>query len=377
MKYMGSKQTMLLNGLGETIAANVKGRKRVVDLFCGSGAVAWHCAEHTDRPVIAVDLQRYAVALAAGLITRTRPVDSLHVGDRWLATARRSRSRTRLWREWSRLDVDVLNLRKRDVLAARAMCSSEDGGMVWNAYGGHYFSPAQALTFDLLKATLPERSDERSVALAALIATASRCAASPGHTAQPFRPTQSARPFIGTAWAKDPLDEAQVFLDAFASRFARKRGHAYVGDAVVEASTLTSDDLVILDPPYSAVQYSRFYHVLETVAAGYEGEVTGAGRYPPLTERPSSDFSLKSQADGALDELLGALSEMGCSVILTFPAADASNGLSGERVKKLARQYFRVLSTKVAGRFSTLGGNNDHRQARHDSEELILALKPL
>ncbi|MCB9133375.1 MAG: DNA adenine methylase [Anaerolineales bacterium] len=58
------------------------------------------------------------------------------------------------------------------------------------------------------------------------------------------------------------------------------------------AATLNNNDLVFVDPPYSSVQYSRFYHVLETVAL----EVTVARLQEfrkistSINERPQSAF---------------------------------------------------------------------------------------
>ena len=80
---------------------------------------------------------------------------------------------------------------------ARLLCQRRSRiGPIWNAYGGYYHSPVQALTFDYLLKYLPQREPERSVCLAAAISAASTCSASPGHTAQPFRPSETAGPFL-------------------------------------------------------------------------------------------------------------------------------------------------------------------------------------
>jgi hypothetical protein len=152
-------------------------------------------------------------------------------------------------------------------------------------------------------------------------------------------------------------------------------GEARVGDANDVAETLEKHDLVFVDPPYSGVHYSRFYHVLETIARGQCSNVEGVGRYPPASERPSSLYSQKSEALGALDELLETLSRVGCTVILTFPAGKCSNGLSGGVVEATAGEYFDVFKRVVRTRFSTLGGDNSHRRARKLSNEMILLLK--
>ena len=77
----------------------------------------------------------------------------------------------------------------------------------------------------------------------------------------------------------------------------------------------------------------------------------------------------------ALDKLLQKISNKKASAIITFPANDCSNGLSGKTVKEIASKYFRVSHEIIKGRFSTMGGNNNNRPARHASEELVLVLE--
>ena len=72
-------------------------------------------------------------------------------------------------------------------------------------------------------------------------------------------------------------------LNVISLQFASKKGSAVVADANATAKTLKAGDIAFIDPPYSGVQYSRFYHVLETVAKGECGVVSGTGRYPTRT----------------------------------------------------------------------------------------------
>lgn len=44
------------------------------------------------------------------------------------------------------------------------------------------------------------------------------------------------------------------------------------------ASRHTGQEIVFINMPCSAIQYSRFYHILEAVAVGGYSEVLGAGR---------------------------------------------------------------------------------------------------
>jgi adenine-specific DNA-methyltransferase len=375
MKYMGSKRWMLENGLGQLLLERSKGANRIVDLFCGAGSVAWYAAEKTRLPVLATDLQQYAVVLARAVLSRRKPLSPRSIEKLWLEHVISFRPTSALWKEAQTLDQETVTERK--VEEARTLCQKPSSvGPIWSAYGGHYFSPSQALTFDYMIKFLPRKEPEKSVCLAAAISAASKCAASPGHTAQPFRATGGGMKFLREAWSRDPISMAKRALEDICPRHARTLGDASVNDAMKITSKLKPTDLVVVDPPYSNVQYSRFYHVLETIARGECKSVTGVGRYPPIQERPQSEFSNKGQSRTALERLLRALAKVGATAIITFPAGEASNGLSGRIVINAACKWFDVEKQVVKGRFSTLGGDNHHRKARKASRELILLLQP-
>ena len=378
MKYMGSKRTMLKNGLGQLLLKQAKKAKRVVDLFTGAGFVAWFIAENTDKAVLAVDLQKYATILAKAIIGRTSVLSPITLRGIWIEKAIEVRESSPIWHEVNCLKKNSLEI-KEWVENSRQICKQPlEIGPIWGAYGGHYFSPVQALTFDYLLAHLPDRDPERTVCLAACISAAMECAAAPGHTAQPFQPTESASPFIFEAWSRDPVIYCQKALQSICPHHAQTAGEVITGDALEIAKEVNENDLVFIDPPYSSVQYSRFYHVLETIARGLNKlSVSGIGRYPSLQERPQSKFSNSGQSKKALRDLLEILSKKSCRIIFTFPSGESSNGLSGEFIKQTASEWFHVLDhSTVVGQFSTLGGNNIRRDARQKSIEMILLMYP-
>lgn len=376
MKFMGSKRSMLTNGLGETIAREVKDSSRFVDLFTGSGAVAWHVAQKYQVCVIASDLQQFSVNLAAAVLTRTQPSDQGWIA-KWIERATNSVEKNKSFPAavaiQERLSSHSIRLVSRD---AQALCEGPDGGPMFAAYGGYYFSPLQALFLDSLRSSLPKSEEHAAVAVGALIQTASRCSASPGHTAQPFKPNESAGPYVVESWSRNVPKLVEEAARTLTAMHARVKGATTQGDAGDIARTLQDGDLVFVDPPYSGVHYSRFYHVLETLARGLRTEVSGTGRYPPAQSRPRSDYSISTKSEEALEDLFEGLADAGCSVIVTFPAGETSNGLSGDTVTEIADQFFRIKSAKVSSTFSTLGGNLSNRDARQSTEELILTLRP-
>ncbi|QKZ13453.1 hypothetical protein HU175_12735 [Spirosoma sp. KUDC1026] len=81
------------------------------------------------------------------------------------------------------------------------------------------------------------------------------------------------------------------------------------------------------------MHYSRFYHVLESIARNEMVDVSGIGRYPAPEKRPKSEFSMKSKSGKALENIFSIIASRKASAIITFPANAASNGLSGAAVE--------------------------------------------
>lgn len=377
MKYMGSKRVMLAGQLGELLRSRTVGARRFIDLFVGSSAVACYVAENTAIKVVATDLQLFATVLAKAVIGREKPINSNSVWEEWLRRAQEyAYNHKELYFDIEKLErLEAAANPSKFVEEARGLCAASNL-LIMQAYGGYYFSPKQSFEIDTLRATIPLRENSRSVALASLISAASACAASPGHTAQPLKPSATGARSLFNAWRQNIFSHTQSALKRISLRCAQVRGEAFPQDATVMASKLTEEDVAFIDPPYSDVHYSRFYHVLETIAVGKCSRVSGEGRYPPLEERPQSDFSLRSKSKKAIHTLLITLAHRGVKTILTFPQERTSNGLSGTLIEEIASQYFRIDKTVVNGRFSTLGGNLRNRSAQVPAYEIILVLKP-
>ena len=380
----------MLPVLGEIIEREAHDAGKVADPFCGSAAVSWFMAANLDVPVIAGDLQSFASNRAAAIIERDQQVDiSLAIG-KWFKRA-------------NRLTGEILNhfpnhIRSVDpdlkcsatiakqVLGSRKFCATvlpplfaKIGGQwpISKAYGGYYFSPYQALIIDALRQTMPKQTGHRNIALAALVEAASRCAAAPGHTAQPFQPTEGAAPYIIEAWKKNIFDYTRSAALEMAALAAMQRGKAITGHFSQTLDELNSGDLVFADPPYSGVHYSRFYHVLETITRGTETEVSGRGRYPSREERPVSQFSRKSEAAEGARQLLVKCAEKELKLIVTFPTEASSNGLSADDFIEMGTPIFSEVERELFdSNFSTLGGNQKIRDARKMCSESIIIFRP-
>lgn len=372
---MGSKRAMLSNGLGELLHDTVGSGRDFHDLFCGTAAVASYVASNFPVRVYATDLQAYAVALAACQLETDVHINAEELFAKWTRSAAGWLQDRQIENTAPSPNSDSISVWRSFVRRTRARCAdAPEECVITRAYGGYYYSEEQARTLDAFRSTLPD--DHRFTALAALISAASNCAAAPGHTAQPFGLSDSSLPHLRSAWRKDVSSAVRSLLPQFAQKVALVPGTAYVADALSQTMRMCEGDLAFIDPPYSEVQYSRFYHVLESLAKGAVGPVSGQGRYPPISDRPQSDFCRKSSSIDAFNDLMLGVAAAGAEAIITFPAGTASNGLTGSMVEAISSQYFVVRQRKVSSVFSTLGGNVTMRAARKDATELLLHLSP-
>ncbi|WP_232448334.1 DNA adenine methylase [Burkholderia ubonensis] len=387
MKYMGHKGK-LLPLLGEILKTEAVNASKIADPFCGSGAVSWYMAQETDKVILSGDLQSFAVARAAAVVERTKTINPTRVTTRWFESARNvvdnivsqfPNAARSIHPEISISEIQNIVKRSRtfcDEVLPPLFAKMHGHFPMTQAYGGHYFSPLQAIEIDALRQTLPKSSETRKACLAALVEAASRCAAAPGHTAQPFQPTKTAAKFIAEAWNRNVWQLVSHALQNIASTHATVKGATCLGDYRKCISLLEPGDLVFADPPYSDVHYSRFYHVLETLTRGKHITVTGVGRYPPISQRPSSNFSQKGQAFSAAQRLIDTCWEKEVNLVLTFPADKASNGLSTRDFVDMGRGKFRSIEVEqVNSTFSTLGGKSSNRGGRIECAESIACFR--
>lgn len=114
--------------------------------------------------------------------------------------------------------------------------------------------------------------------------------------------------------------------------------------------------VVYADPPYTDDQYSRFYHLLETLVLYDNPQVTGKARY--RTNRFQTSFSLKTSVLNAFHQLIKGVREIGADLVLSYP----SNGLlreAGGDPLAILKTYFSKAECRVSMQHthSTLGGS--------------------
>ncbi len=226
--------------------------------------------------------------------------------------------------------------RRRDPLI-RPAC------LVTTYYANVYFGLRQSLVLDSLRAAVddldsssPFHERRRVHYLSALVHVASVSTSGTSHFAQPRHLTKDSEL---RAMAKRRLIDVRELFEQQCESVAetvratshRRGNRVLVGDY----GTLLGEDgafefpadvdLVYLDPPYTADNYSRFYHVLEALARydypelerGRDGKIL-RGRYPLIGRRFQSRFCKPSFVEGEFRRVAIGCARSGAKLVVSY-----------------------------------------------------------
>jgi adenine-specific DNA methylase len=142
-------------------------------------------------------------------------------------------------------------------------------------------------------------------------------------------------------------------------------------------------ELYYLDPPYTAQQYSRFYHILETIATGAipnlpSGEAITSGIY--TKNRYKSAFSSRKKASDALAHILSRAAKKQITVLVSYSISAAGSDGNARMIKfdELLSECCKVFGTRhvefieLAHRYRQFNSGSNANKNRNDKEVLVL-----
>lgn len=204
-------------------------------------------------------------------------------------------------------------------------------------YPGTYFTRAQCVEIDNIRAAIDCTSSPRKEFYLSMLMTA-MCLTSntTGHFAE----------FLRKPPAKPRSIEKLFFIRCENSAvnpspFPNSVFNLNYKDFFYEpklVSILVGSNLIYLDPPYSQAQYSRFYHILETVVKYDYPLIEFKGRY--RKERYFSNFCRKSKAQKELDQTLKRLSELNKHFVLLSYVDSSSCLIPKDTFQETVENYF-------------------------------------
>jgi hypothetical protein len=334
---MGSKRE-LASFLVEAVQATCSPGTIVLDLMCGSGAAAGAFAD--SWPTIAGDAQEFCRMLALtqgrGLTLQAarealeqirihaatnadqlldvlggwvhREDELLHAGDRGPAVE----AYRDLLAEFPTLANGAVSPTwdPTSEVERRRLGTSDGPACLFTAYFANvFFGIRQSIEIDSLRAGVMELPEPvRDWAIGALVASVSATATTyGGHFAQPLigSPEKLSSANISRTVEQRALSVAHEFAARLLSLAAESEHAAHpvaivAGDwrqAIAQSSEIVGDApcTVYLDPPYRREEYSRYYHVLETLVRYDYPAAEGQGLMPGKgPERFRSPFFTRS-----------------------------------------------------------------------------------
>lgn len=425
IQYLGNK-SRLLDQIEDAISAVAEPDARVCDLFAGTGVVSRRFS--MKRPVLASDVQEYSRVLTASLLapavdqhdleqamTSAVPEVAPVVGD---LVEQEDLALDDAFRGEPEGLCKVIEagtiLRHRDCtkspdsslgkLLRRAADAvpAGPGTVLLRYYGGLYFSFRQATELDALASAARRLAGpSRDVALAAVIGTASEVVSTVGNQfAQPVQP-RAKDGSIKRGLLKSVARQRRVSVADTYSRFAAKYAslepprpgpHHVVRLDFRQLLSAPPLDIGVIyaDPPYTRDHYSRFYHVLETIALGDEPAVSETGAFGARSlsralyraDRHQSPFCIRTQAADAFDALFQRAHDLRAPVVLSYSpysggtvARPEPRVVTIDSLARLASRYFSNVEVRVGGNVvhSRLNREQLSRDIRHEAEILLVA----
>jgi hypothetical protein len=390
--YMGSKRA-LAPFLVEAISSVASSNTHIVDLMCGSGSAAGAFSHFW--PTFASDAQHFCRALAVvqgGGFTRRRADHLLNfvidrarhniellthfVGDLVEAedsilhdqfddnTLSRYRDFTRRVPLYPSDATSEFWAPSVEVAARKRMPSKQPYLLCTAYFANIYFGIRQCVEIDSLRYAIDQIADDydRAWALGALVITMSAVGLSyAGHFAQPL--LRSAEDITSASLCRvlelravSVLHEFTIRLLSLAEESERTQftvqplpGPWRAALAAVATHELT-DVVVYVDAPYKRDEYSRYYHVLETIANYSYPSSVGPARIPEKRsgERFKSEFATRSNKamKEAHVKVLSQVLKNGWRAVWSYSDAGAVNPLEvAEDVCNLHRCSVRSFAT--------------------------------
>lgn len=431
--YLGSK-FRIASAISESLQALCPTGSHVLDLFSGSGSVAASLSRTFE--VTAVDIQEYSRVVCSALLTTDRrgleqlQLDAFSDVNEFSVQLQDALQPFQAYEQQVRVRAasgqpqplcdfleaaPIARCRREGVPGdpqLRAAAAETDTRLVevrrrWGPestavselYGGLYFSSAQAQQLDVLSLFCSRWPSEgqRDLLRAALLSAASAMVNTVGKQfAQPIRPRDKRgnpkSSLLKLILRDRDMDPQTAFLSALEKYLKYSPGPGTHRTYRESYRTILRNpdlefDAVYADPPYTREHYSRFYHVLETIARRDLPEISKVRRNGEerlsrgvyREGRHQSEFCIRSKAVAAFTDLFSLASSRAVPLVLSYSPHENDDAthprvVTLSKLTNLAEKHFRNVQVKFLADFNHAKLNHRalHKEIREHSEALII-----
>ncbi len=285
IRYMGNKNK-LLDFIIPEIKKITKKDEIICDLMSGTGAIAY--ALKDKYTVYTNDIQYYSYVITKAIIENNNILISSKVALEDLEKNYTKNNNEKIYNFFEQNFTDT------------------------------YFSGPQCLEIDSLRYAIEAVGNEykKDLYLTALMFAMSKCESTSGHFAQ-YLPKDHKRLIElrkKSVW-NEFINKCDDFKNLVLTKNNNKSFNMNYKD-FFKTNDFERVSTVYIDTPYTGEQYSRFYHILETVSKYDNPQLEFKAKY--RTDRFTSNFSLRSEVKKEFKEMLMYLSNQNKKVILSY-----------------------------------------------------------
>lgn len=355
---------------------------RFVDAFAGMGAVAEAIADR--RPIWTNDVQHFAyLAGRCRFADEGSPLDAAAMYKYSSLPFHKNMELLRgqntiSWEATSELFTasEYSDFAQRfETVSNQTVSHIAAYGCFIKTYANGYLSLIQCAEVDSIRYALEILRGQGIItfpqfdwALLALGHAVLKTANTTGHFAQYLRPNESNYRRVRQQFSRSVYNQWLVSIDLLkpvGTPTWRRNNLSTRGDCDSLLSGIAADHdigVVYCDPPYTDDQYSRYYHLWETLVLYDYPVVTGIGRY--RIDRYTTGFSLKGKVKSSFRKLVGSVAAIGADLVLSYP----SNGLlheTGQDPLDLIREVYpnSEIVARIEHSHSTMGASKGNAKA--------------
>ena len=312
IRYMGNKSKLLDFIIPEIESVTCQGDV-ICDLMAGTCSISY-ALKHRNK-ILTNDIQYYSYVISQALIVNNENISS-------------------------ELAIKLLSSNYKYNLERNIYNYFQD------KYSDTYFSEAQCKDIDSIRFAIDKvkNKGQKALFLLALMAAMSSCESTPGHFAQYLNKDHKRLINIRKMSVYDDfITKCDNYKNIITSSYKNKAFNLNAID-FVKSKDFDEVGCVYIDTPYTAEQYSRFYHILETICK-YDFPVLEENKALYRSDRYISEFSKNSSANSAFETLIKLCAEKNKKIVISY----SNRGLIKiEDLHEIINRYYSdcIVSTK-------------------------------
>lgn len=325
IRYMGNKNK-LLDFIVPEIEKITKKNGTICDLMGGTNTISY--ALKRNYKIITNDVQKYSECIANAII----------VNNKFEINSKYAESKLKEKYE------ENLNFKKYDFFV--------------NVYKDTYFSEKQCLEIDSIRYAIDfvEEIEEFNLFLTALMGAMCKVQSTPGHFAQ-YMPKDHKRilPLREMSVWNEFLIKCDDYCKIVKNNFNNQAFNMDYKE-LLKIVDLKEVDTFYLDSPYSGEQYSRFYHILETVVKYDNPKVAFKAKY--REDRFMSDFCYKKSVENEFETIIEFCKKNNSNLVISYSNKGV---IECKKLEDICKKYYTNIEIKTYNyKHSTQGkGSNE------------------